>query len=71
MRATHVFAGVVVAIVLAAALGARPAAAEILIATAGPMTGAYAWARRALSAAPGWRSRISTPRAAYLAKESS
>ena len=31
-------------IILAAALGASPAAAEIRIATAGPMTGVYAWA---------------------------
>ena len=33
-----------VAVMLAAALGARAVEAEILIATAGPMTGVYAWA---------------------------
>jgi branched-chain amino acid transport system substrate-binding protein len=33
-----------VIVTLATALGARAVAAEILIATAGPMTGAYAWA---------------------------
>jgi len=33
-----------IVIMSAAALGARPAGAEILIATAGPMTGIYAWA---------------------------
>jgi branched-chain amino acid transport system substrate-binding protein len=34
---------IAVTIMLAAALCGRPAGAEILIATAGPMTGAYAW----------------------------
>ena len=49
------------AILLAAALCARAAGAEILIGVAGPMTGAYAWFGEQYQRGTDSRSRISTP----------
>jgi hypothetical protein len=52
-----------IGVVGVAVLGAPSALAEILIATAGPMTGVYAWAGERYQRGASWRSRISTPKA--------